>query len=96
MTAAAVFLARLHTFRVSIIFLLGRASCNFRPQPDLDPDLVTCDLTLSCRLVDRSGTVVQSGSFTSPGPGFTRDKALEAAAENVARQVREKILAYIR
>jgi len=77
-------------------FLLGKAAVSFRRQPDLDPDLVTCDLTLTCRLLDHSGTVVQSGSFSAPGPGFTQAKALEAAAENVARQLKEQILDSIR
>jgi hypothetical protein len=76
--------------------LLGKAAISLRRQPDLDPDLVTCGLTLTCKLVDRTGTVVQSGSFNAAGPGFTQAKALEGAAENVARQLKERILDSIR
>jgi hypothetical protein len=72
--------------------LLGRASYSFRRQPALDEALLTCDLTLSCRLVDRNGTVVQSGTFAATGPGFTQSQALERAAENTARQLQERLL----
>src|ERR1017187_4532520 len=76
--------------------LLGKAAYSFRRQVNLDPDLLTCDLTLVSRLVDRTGTVVRSGSFTAAGPGFTQEKALESATENVARQLKERILDPIR
>jgi hypothetical protein len=76
--------------------LLGKALYAFRPQPGLDPDLLTCDLTLACRLVDRAGTAVQSASFTVAGPGFTQAQALERAAENAARQLKEKVLDTVR
>jgi len=72
--------------------LLGKASYSFRPQPSIDADLLTCDLTLSCRLVDRNGTGITSAAFTAAGPGFGRPQALEQAAENAARQVKEKII----
>lgn len=70
--------------------LLGKLTHSFRRQPELE-DLLTCDLTLSCKLVDRSGTVVQSGSFSATGPGFTEAKALAGAAENAARQLKDKM-----
>jgi hypothetical protein len=75
--------------------LVGRATSSFR-QANLDPDLLTCDLKVTCRLVDRSGTVVRSGSFVAAGAGFTQGNALNGAAENVARQLKEKILDFIR
>src|SRR5205807_35361 len=42
--------------------LMGRAAYSFRPQPNLDPNLITCDLKVTYRLVDHSGTMTQSGS----------------------------------
>jgi len=72
--------------------LLGNASYSFRPQPELNPDLITCELTVSARLADHNGTMVRSGSFSAPGPGFSQQQALERAAENVARQLKEKML----
>jgi hypothetical protein len=72
--------------------LLGRANYSFRAQPSIDADLLTCDLTLNCRLVNRNGTGVTSAAFTAAGAGFGRPQALERAAENAARQIKTKII----
>jgi hypothetical protein len=72
--------------------LLGKAAISFRRQPDIDPTLITCDLTLSAKLADHAGTIVRSGSFTVAGPGFTEDQALQQATENLALQVKQKLL----
>ena len=76
--------------------LLAKATYSCSRQPDLSPDLLTCELNFTCRLVDRTGSTVQSGSFTAPGPGFSESQALKRAAENVAKQLNEKILRSIR
>jgi hypothetical protein len=76
--------------------LLGKATYSFRRQPELDPDLMTCDLSLTSRLADRTGTVVRTESFSTTGPGFTPAQALERATENAARQLKERILNAIR
>jgi hypothetical protein len=75
---------------------LVKAGYSFRQQPELDQDLVTCDLVLTYRLVDRSGQTVQSGRLSAAGPGFTRSTALDIAAERTASQLREKVFASIR
>jgi hypothetical protein len=72
--------------------LLGKAEYDFRTQPSLNPDLVTCDLALRCRLIDRRGKIIRSGFFSGVGPGFTQLQAMENAAERVAQQVNNKIL----
>jgi hypothetical protein len=70
--------------------LLGQAEYQFRKQPALDPDLITCDLTVKSRLADRRGTIIQSAVFSAPGPGFTEAQAIERAAENIAQQLWKK------
>ena len=70
--------------------LLGQAEYNFQNKTTLNPELITCDLTVRCRLADRRGTIIQSGMFSAPGAGFTEAKALENAAEAVARQLTSK------
>jgi hypothetical protein len=70
--------------------LLGEAEYQFRKQPALDPDLITCDLTVKSRLADRRGTIIQSAVFSAPGPGFTEAQAIERAAENIAQQLSKK------
>jgi hypothetical protein len=72
--------------------LVGKATYSFRRQAGLDPDLLTCDLTLSVRLADHSGTVVQSASFSALGPGFSESQALERASENAAQQLKSRII----
>ena len=76
--------------------LLGDATYSFRRQAELDPDLTTCDLSLSARLADRAGTFVESDSFSVTGPGFTQAQARERALENAAQRLKEKILNAIR
>jgi hypothetical protein len=76
--------------------LLGKATYSFRRQPELDPELTTCDLSLTSRLADRTGTMVRTDSFSTTGPGFTPAQALERATENVAQQLKQKILDAIR
>jgi hypothetical protein len=76
--------------------LLGNATYSFRRQAELDPDLTTCDLSLTVRLANRAGTFVQSESFSVTGPGFTQAQALERASENAAQRLKEKILDAIR
>lgn len=85
-------------FRLSRLdyLLLGKAVYSFRRQPTLDPELITSDLTLTCRLVDRTGTVTQSVSFSSTGAGYTETQALERATENAATQLKERIIDSIR
>jgi hypothetical protein len=72
--------------------LLGKALYGFRRQTELDSDLITCDLILTCHLVDRNGTVLQGGSFSSAGPGFNESQAVEIACKNMARQLEERLL----
>jgi hypothetical protein len=76
--------------------LLGKAAYSFRRQPELDPDLMTCDFSLTSRLADRTGTVIRSASFSTTGPGFTPAQALERATENAAQQLKEKVFDAIR
>lgn len=75
--------------------LLGKAQYSFRVQTQLDPDLVTAALTLSCRLVDRSGTVVQSATLSANGPGFNQSQALERAVETISHQLKDRLAVWI-
>ena len=76
--------------------LIIKTTNSFRTQPKLDPDLLTCDLTLDLRLTDHSGVVVRSGRFSVTGAGFTQVEALQRAAENAAQQLQETILTLVR
>ncbi len=72
--------------------LLGKASHSCRKQTDLDPDLISCTLSLGTKLADRHGNIVNSANITAVGPGFTDSQALERADENAAKELTRKVL----
>jgi hypothetical protein len=75
--------------------LLAKASYSFRRQDTIDPEFLTCQLSLKFRLIYRTGIVVASASVTAAGPGFTEALALDRAAENGAKELKEQIAASI-
>ncbi len=76
--------------------LMGKATYSFRKQAAIESDLMTCDLILTCRLFDRSGTMVHDDRFSTSGPGFTEDKALENASDEAGQRLAERFLDFIR
>lgn len=76
--------------------LLAKTSHSCHHQPDIDAELLTCNLTLVSKLTDRSGTIVNSASISSAGPGFSEAQALQRAAENLAQEIIHRLLDSIR
>lgn len=72
--------------------LLGRLSHSFRKDSSLDANLISCDLSLNCRIADRHGNVILSDSLSAAGPGFTEASALENAAQALSLRFRDQIL----
>ena len=76
--------------------LLAKAASSFHRQQDPDPRLITCDLTLACKLFDRKGTVIRIRSFSVAGAGLSDAEVSNRAIETFVQQVREKMLDVIR
>ena len=66
--------------------VLGRLSSIFRSGAQIDRDLISCDLTLTYKVVDRNGDAITSDSFQVVGPGFSENAAAQRAAELLANQ----------
>lgn len=81
-------LARFH----ADYLLVDRLNIVFRRNPEIDADLITCEMSTTARLVDRSGMVVRSVFLPVAGPGFTRGQAFESAIENTARRLTSTLL----
>ena len=72
--------------------ILGRLTYSFRKGAPSDNDLVSCDITLSCKVINHDGDVTGSDSFRIVGPGFSNEAALERAIELLAEQFTQRIL----
>ena len=79
------------TARVDAL-ILGRLQYSFRKGAPIDTDLVSCDVILSCKVVNRDGDLTGSDSFRVVGPGFSNDAALERGIEILAQQFTQRIL----
>jgi len=66
--------------------LLGKVSYSFRKNPQLDQDLISCDLTFAYKVVDRQCNISGSGVKNTIGAGFTEEAALERAMEVLAEK----------
>lgn len=72
--------------------LVGRVERTCRATGQLDDDLVTCDVRLSFKVVDRHGAVVNAGQVAVPGAGFSEDAARDRAVEMLVEQHGERIV----
>lgn len=72
--------------------LVGHLGASFSKGSQVDPDLVSCRLQFTYRLIDRSGRTVASDSVTITGAGFSDEDARSRALEMLAEQYRAKIL----
>jgi len=66
--------------------LLGKVSYSFRKNPQLDQDLISCDLTFAYKVVDRQCNISGSGVKNTIGAGFKEEAALERAMEVLAEK----------
>lgn len=72
--------------------LVDRLNVVFRRHPEIDADLITCEIASTARLLDRDGMIVRTAFFPVTGPGFTKAEAFEGAIENMARRLGNTLL----
>jgi len=86
-------LVRLATSTARIdTLILGRLQYSFRNAAPIDKDLVSCDIIVSCKVINHDGDVTGSDSFRVVGPGFSNDAALERGLELLAAQFTQRVL----
>jgi len=66
--------------------LIGRVERACRERGQLDSDLVTCDVGLHFKIIDRSGAIASAGHVAVAGAGFSEDAARERAIEMLVQQ----------
>jgi hypothetical protein len=66
--------------------VLGRLDYSFRKGAAVESDLVSCNLSLSYRIINKDGEVVKSDSIRAVGPGLSEDAALERGLEILSDQ----------
>ena len=76
--------------------ILGRMNYGFAKGAAISNDLVSCEMALSCKVINQVGEVVKNDTFRVVGPGFSESAALERATELLATQFSERILRTIR
>lgn len=72
--------------------ILGRLTSGFRRGASVDASLISCDLHLSCRVANRTGTVVLDDSLSAVGAGFTEAAAVENAGRVLSANFLERVV----
>jgi hypothetical protein len=72
--------------------LVGRVERSCRKTGQFDSDLVTCDVRLYFKVIDRHGAVANAGHFAVAGAGFSEDAARDRAVEMLVQQNGKRII----
>jgi hypothetical protein len=72
--------------------IMAKLDYSFRKAAQVDPDLISCDLRLNCRVANRNGDIVVSDSLSAVGPGFTEEAAIENAVKVLSGRFAESVL----
>jgi len=72
--------------------ILGRMQYSFKKAGQVDNDLVSCEITLNCKVVNQAGDVTGGNSFRVLGPGFSESAAIERGIELLSAQFSDRIL----
>jgi hypothetical protein len=72
--------------------LIGRVERSCRKTGQFDSDLVTCDVQLYFKVIDRHGAVANADHFAMAGAGFSEDAARDRAVEMLVQQNGKRII----
>lgn len=76
--------------------ILGRMQYAFKKAGQVDNELVSCEITLNCKVINQAGDVTGSNSFRVLGPGFSESAAIERGIELLTPQFSDRILKALR
>jgi hypothetical protein len=66
--------------------ILGNLSYSFRKGAAIHKELVSCDLNLVYKIIDKKGSVIKSDVVSAIGPGFSEELALRRGLEILAEK----------
>jgi hypothetical protein len=72
--------------------ILGKLNYSFQKGGGIDRDLVSCNINLSYKIINKNAEVIKSDSIRVIGPGFSEDAAIERGLEMLSEQYSERIL----
>ena len=72
--------------------LVGRVERACRATGQFDSDLVTCDVRLYFKVIDRHGAVANAGQVAVAGAGFSENAARDRAVDMLVEQHRKQII----
>lgn len=72
--------------------ILGRLSYSFRKGSEIDRDLVSCDINLSYKVINKKGEIINSDNIHTLGPGFSEEAALSRGLGIIAERYSDRIL----
>jgi hypothetical protein len=72
--------------------IMGKTDYTFKKGSQIDKDLVSCNINLTYKVINKKGDIVKSDSINVVGPGFSEDAALERGLEMIAERYSERIM----
>ena len=72
--------------------MLGKLKYSCKKGSPLDPDLTTCNITFSYRIIGKDYSVIKSNSIKVVGPGFSEDASLQRGLEIISENYADEIL----
>ncbi len=73
-------------------FIVGELRLDFAAKSALDADLISCDARFSYTILDSQGNQIDANSLQVVGIGFSQDKAVHEALEELAENHGERIV----
>ncbi len=72
--------------------LVGRVERACHETGQVDSDLVTCDVGLYFKVIDRHGAIANAGHVAVAGAGFSEDAARDRAVEMLVQQHGKRVI----
>jgi len=72
--------------------LVGRVERSCHATGQIDSDLVTCDVGLYFKVIDRNGAIANAGHVAVAGAGFSEDAARDRAFEMLVQQHGKRVI----
>ncbi len=72
--------------------ILGKLNYSFQKGTGIDRELVSCNLNLTYKIINKNAETIKSDSIRVIGPGFSEDAAIERGLEILSEQYSERIL----
>jgi len=72
--------------------IMGKIDYTFKKGSQIDRDLISCNINLAYKVINKNGDIVKSDSVNVVGPGFSEDAALERGLEMIGERYSDRII----